>query len=373
LALHPKDERTLYFLAFLLHGKGLNSEAETALRDLLQSDLRDPDVKASASHLLGVVLDARGQYPDAIRWLGQAKTQMCQLTDPTALQLSYDRMDQARRELLADLTPETLRRWREKAGGAPGSHRMAFLGGPPMSGTALIEQVLGNHSEILLVDESEAFAQELLTALHPPAPARGLTLKALNALPPTARSQMIDRYFKSLLRETDKQPGGKLLVDKNPSLTASLHIWLRLFPQLKVIIALRDPRDVVISCYFQNLPLTAANSNFLSLERTAKYYADCMDVWLRLRELGGFDWIETRYENAVANLEAEGQRVTGFLGLPWQRAQASLDESACRKFIFAPTYNEATQPVAGRWKNYADALAPLHESLEKYCRALGYE
>ena len=32
--------------------------------------------------------------------------------------------------------------------------------------------------------------------------------------------------------------------------------------------------------------------NFLSLERTARHYADMMDVWLRLRDLGGFEWIE---------------------------------------------------------------------------------
>ena len=33
----------------------------------------DPDVKISASHLLGVVLDAVGQYAEALRWLRKAK------------------------------------------------------------------------------------------------------------------------------------------------------------------------------------------------------------------------------------------------------------------------------------------------------------
>ena len=104
----------------------------------------------------------------------------------------------------------------------------------------------------------------------------------------------------------------------------SLNVWLRVFPELKVIIALRDPRDVVISCFFLNIMLNSTNVNFLSLERTAKHYADLMDVWLRMRELGGFDWIETRYEDVVANLEAEGKRVTEFLGLSWHPDQARL-------------------------------------------------
>jgi hypothetical protein len=40
--------------------------------------------------------------------------------------------------------------------------------------------------------------------------------------------------------------------------------------------------------------LNGTKVNFLSLERTARHYADLIDTWLRLRELGGFDSIETR-------------------------------------------------------------------------------
>jgi len=146
---------------------------------------------------------------------------------------------------------------------------------------------------------------------------------------------------------------------------------------LKVIITLRDPRDVIVSCYFQNLRLNAINANFLSLERTAVHYADLMDVWLRMRELGGFDWIETRYEDIVAGLEAEGRRVTEFLGLSWQPQQAAFHESNRKKFVFSPTYTEVTQPVyqraVGRWRNYAEALAPIQARVAPYCRAFNYE
>ena len=77
------------------------------------------------------------------------------------------------------------------------------------------------------------------------------------------------RYLEAIQQELGGKSDGKLLLDKNPSPTAKLRIWLRLFPELRVVIALRDPRDVVISCYFQNLPLNQFNANFLSLERAA--------------------------------------------------------------------------------------------------------
>jgi hypothetical protein len=52
------------------------------------------------------------------------------------------------------------------------------------------------------------------------------------------------RYLKSLLREARKGPDTWVLVDKNPSVTGLLHLFLRIFPELRVVITLRDPRDV---------------------------------------------------------------------------------------------------------------------------------
>jgi len=373
---HPHDAQALYFRAFLWHRLGRNGEAETALRDLLKNNPPDPNVKISASHLLGVVLDSTGQYAEAMRFLRDSKALVRQMADTPSLEKIYDKMAGARRGLLAALTPESLRRWREEADTAPCPHPLAFLGGPPRSGTTLIEQVLGAHPQILVFDEPESFAQEVLNKLAPMPPAKALTLKSLNALSLSARAALIRRYCKSLLRQMEEGPGGKLLLDKNPSLTASLHVWLRLFPASKIIITLRDPRDVVISCFFQNLTLTAVNANFLSLGRTAKFYSDCMDAWLRLREVGGFAWTETRYEDIVNNLEGEGRRLTDFLGVPWHESQAKYYETARQKFVFAPTYHDVTQPVyhraVRRWEHYAGALAPLQAALAPYCRAFGY-
>jgi tetratricopeptide (TPR) repeat protein len=375
LAQHPKDERALYFKAFLLHRRGLNTEAETALRDLLKSGQLKPDVECSVQYLLGVVLDALGQYGEAIVWLGSAKAQLRKRTDTAALEKSYDKMDRARRRLLEELTPEVMQRWREESAASPSPHKLAFLGGSPRSGTTLVEQILGAHPDVVAFDEPEGFAQELLNGLHPAA-GGALTFKTLNGLNAAARAKLIARYFKSVLREMEQGPGGRLVLDKNPAMTASLHIWLRLFPGLKVIITLRDPRDVVISCYFQNLTLTGANVNFLSLERTVKFYSDCMDVWLRVKELGGVDGMETRYEDVVNNWEGEGRRVTAFLGLQWHKAQSSYQEAARSKFVHAPTYSEVTKPVygsaVGRWKHYAEALAPIQPALAKYCQTFGY-
>ncbi len=373
----PKAAEARYFRAFLLHRRGENAAAEAALRDLIQAGSPDLGVKSSSRHLLGVVLDELGQYAEAMRWVGEAKALLLQTKDAATLQKIYDQTARQRRELLAALTPATLQRWRAEDAGSAGPYRLAFLGGHPRSGTTLVEQILGAHPAITAFDEPEAFTQEVVNQVAPPQSARGLTLDALNGLSAAQREHLRQRYWKSLLREAPDGGDAELVVDKNPSPTMSLPVWLRLFPEVKVIIPLRDPRDVVVSCYFQNLTLTSANVNFLSLERTAGHFADLMDVWLRMKELGGFDWLDTRYEDVVENLAGEGQRVTEFLGLPWHAEQAKFYETARKKFVFAPTYHDVTKPVhkraVGRWEHYADALAPVMRKLEKYCEALGYE
>jgi tetratricopeptide (TPR) repeat protein len=374
LARHPENPQALYYRAFLLHRQGNNEAAAAALRGLLD---RAPDLnlKVSIHHLLGVVLDALGQYDEAMRRLGEAKAFVKKSADVEALLRDYDKWDRWRRDLLATLTPDTIKRWRAEAPPRP-AHRLAFLGGHPRSGTTLMEQVLGAHPAIRAFDEPEAFPNEVLNALAPAQAPKGLALPDLDNLSAPRRTDIRNRYFKSLFREVPDGAGNEVLLDKNPSPTNSLHLWLRLFPELKVIIALRDPRDVVVSCYLQNLPLTATTANFLSLERTAKHYADLMDVWLRFRDLGGFEWKEMHYHEVVANPEGEGRRVTEFLGLSWHPQQAGHHEIARKKILHSPTYFEAAKPLykeaINRWPNYRAALEPIQERLAPYCRALGY-
>lgn len=376
LSRHPQDPQALYYRAFLLHRQGRNEEAIVALRDLAgrANGKADLNLKISIHHLLGVISDALGRYDDALRSLSEAKILARSTTDTGVMLREYDKWDGWRRELLATLTPDVIRRWREEAPKSPA--RLAFLGGHPRSGTTLMEQILGAHPEVRAFDEPEAFPNEVLNVLCPPQAPRGLALADLDHLSDARRDGLRARYFKSLFREV---PGGnapELLLDKNPSPTSSLYLWLRLFPELKVIIALRDPRDVVLSCYLQNFPLNPATANFLTLERTAKHYADLMAVWLRFRELGGFDWIELRYHKVVADPEGEGRRVTEFLGLPWHPQQAGHQEIARKKILHSPTYFEAAKPLytqaVERWRNYAASLAPIQERLVPYCRALGY-
>jgi len=373
-ARHPQNAQVLCFRATLLHRQGKSAEAEKVLRALLALSTADANAQYGIRHQLAMVLDDLGQHAEAMRYLHEAKAILRASANTARMEQIYDQADRRRRALISELKPETIQKWRKET--AASRTGLAFLGGHPRSGTTLLEQILGAHPDIAAFDEPMAFTQEVLDQLAPlEGPA--LTLKNLDHLAATRRTRLQDRYFKNLFRENTGAAKNPVLLDKNPSHTASIHLWLRVFPAAKIIIALRDPRDVIISCFFQNLQLNTTNANFLTLKRTAKHYADLMDVWLRMRELGGFEWIESRYEEVVKAMEPEGRRVTNFLGLEWHSQQAAYYESAQKKFVFAPTYNEVTRPVhqraVNRWQQHADVLEPLQKNLSAYCRAFGYE
>lgn len=367
LALDPGDDQARYFAALLDRREGQWELAETRFRDLIASEPRHPFVRYAARYELAQVLDHTGRVDEAMQALLEAKQLVGALTDIGLLLRGYDQSAESGRRFTSSQPKNILRTWAEYF---PEAKRdaippLAFLGGHPRSGTTLLEQILAAHPGVAALDEPTAFLEVLQPEFYKSNQLSSPRVNTLRRL-----------YIQALKDDLGTDAAGKLLLDKNPSPTARLPLWLRVFPELRVLIALRDPRDVVLSCYFQNIPLNPTNANFLTLERVAKHYADLMDIWLLVREWEGFAWLETRYEDVVANLEPEGRRCTEFLGLTWDEAQARFHEQSGRKQLFSPTYRDVTRPVhsrsVARWQAYEQHLAPILPQLAPFCRAFGY-
>ncbi len=363
LAIDSRDDQARYFSAVLDRRENKLEQAESRLRDLIASGPRHPYVRYACRYELAQICDRTGRFDEAMSLLSEAKQIVSSLTDIRPLLREYDAEMDAVLRFTRSFPKTILRTW---AGQYPESLRerippLAFLGGHPRSGTTLLEQVLDAHPGVTALDEPTAFMDLLQPEYH-----------QLNELSVSRINTLRRLYTSALLEEVGPAAQGKLLLDKNPSSTARLPLWLRVFPELRVLIALRDPRDVVLSCYFQNILLNRTNVNFLSLERIAKHYAGLMDIWLTVREWEGFSWLEIRYEDLVAGLEKEGRRVTEFLGLSWHEDQARFYEKSQAKQLYSPTYQDVTRPVyarsVGRWRAYEKHLAPILPALQLYCQ-----
>ena len=171
-------------------------------------------------------------------------------------------------------------------------------------------------------------------------------------------------YFSTMEQMLGRPLVNQLLVDKNPSATDDIPIFLRVFPECFYIIALRDPRDVVLSCFFQDLPLSVGTVRFQSLKDTAMRYANTMAMWLISRDkLDEAKWVELKYESVVNNLPAEVQRVMNKLHLHLEPAQLQPNIHAQNKTVWSPTYAEVAKPInsagIGKWKRYEPWIAEV--------------
>jgi Sulfotransferase family len=186
-----------------------------------------------------------------------------------------------------------------------------------------------------------------------------------------------DWYFHAMQMFVGTSIDDRLLIDKNPSLTGLVPGLVRLFPEVRFVIALRDPRDVCLSCFMQPLPLNVPSSSFLSLEEAVTEYVSLMGFWRAMAPRLPSPAIEVRYEDVVNDLPSVSRTVLAFLGLDWDERVLRFDEHARRKLVRSPTYAEVARPISksavGRWKNYQEFLEPYLPKLDPFLTAFGYE
>lgn len=361
--------------ARLLRTQGRVDEAEQILRALLTSESPETwSTRIRAWYELGANLDRQGRYAEAMSAFLEAKSMIRPNAKPY---VAAQRQVHLRlKEAATNISTEVLRRWHQNGTNTPGSRRIALLCGHPRSGTTLLEQVLDAHPEITSAEESAVFFETYLW-LKRGMPDDALVLSVLEAASPEALSQARGSYFDSLDRFLGKPSSEKILIDKNPSLTALVPAFVRVLPEAKFLVALRDPRDVCLSCFMQPLPLNQVSAVFLDLEGTVDEYVSLMGFWRALAPRLPCPWAEIRYEDMVEDLESISRRVLEFLGVPWDDKVLRFHEHARKKLVRSPTYQDVTRPVnrgaIGRWRNYEKYLAPHLEKLLPFLKGFGYE
>ncbi len=349
--------------------------AEKILREAIARSSTSGDIRAAACYELGAVLDGQARYDEAMGAFLEAKTL---LKSNSAAAASTCRVKQARmKETLASVTPALLERWR-KFGETQlqPPHKLVLLSGHARSGTTLLEYVLDSHPQIVSADETAVFQSKSYAYISRELSPKTSLLSALDSLPARTLRQVRADYFCGAESFLGQRVGDRLLVDKNPALTYDIPSVARIFPETKFIIALRDPRDVCLSCFMQAWPLLPDTVPWLSLETTIQHYALLTSYWQALKPCLGEFALEVRYEDTVENVEATARRTLEFLGLPWNERVLHFYEDAQKKIVRSPTFAEVGKPIyktaIARWKNYEKYFEPHLKTLEPVLKSLGY-
>ena len=376
-ALHqnPQCLPALLARARLERQAGRIEAAEQTLRSLVKLPNPDVWVDAQAWYELGQVLDRQGKYDEAMAAFVPAKAKMLSQSGRFLHELKVVR--QRLKVMSENLTAETLQRWFDTLPSLPPPRRIALLGGHPRSGTTLLEQVLDSHPDLTSLEETMNFHDDAYSLLLQRMPDETPILPVLEAATVDTLQQARANYFRTAELFQNEPLGGRLLIDKNPSLTYLIPQMIRIFPEIKLLIALRDPRDVALSVFMQPLPFGQGGSAYLTLGGTVTDYAAMMGQWLTLKPMLEGHYLEVRYEDMVEDLETVARKSLDFLGVPWDAQVLGFDEHARKKLVRSPTYADVTQPVykraVGRWQHYQKYLEPHLEKLEPFVKAFGYE
>ncbi len=248
-----------------------------------------------------------------------------------------------------------------------------FIVGFPRSGTTMMEQMLDAHPSLESMDE-RTFLQDLIERIS----SFGLEYPDdLEKLTGAQCDELRDLYW-SLTAEVAPRAEGQRLVDKNPLNILRLPLINRLFPESPIILALRHPCDVILSCYMQNFNKPAFTVLCATLDRLARGYAATMQFCLHHIDVLQPRVLELRYEDLVADLPGQSQRLGDFLALEDSTSLLHFHEHARGKdHIGTPSYSQVIEPVnnkaVNRWHRYRRHMEPILPAVKPILDHWNYE
>lgn len=341
-----------------------------ALWQAMLDRAQTPQARTGAAFGLAAALDKLGRADEAlaaIRVAHAAQLEILRHIAPSVIEDESRSLPMAARRVTHREHDAWSRLPPPHAGQSP-----IFVVGFPRSGTTLLEQMIDAHPDFRSMDE-RAFVYDLIERMEhagQPYPAGLATLTVEEA-------RMLRQVYDDLVEQVVPDLGARRLVDKNPLNMLALPMILRLYPEARIILCLRHPCDVILSCYllpFRSPPFAALCS---SLPRLARGYVAAFEQWFAHTEVFAPRVLEWRYESVVERFDEHVLRLGHFLGIADTEPLKRFAEHARNKgYISTPSYAQVTQGISrksvGRWHAYREAFEPVLPILQPMLERLGY-
>ncbi len=372
-ALDPRSPSVALELGRVLQRLGRHEDAKSRFERALATPGLPDEALASLNNHLGVTLDAMGEYDRAFTTI--VKGQEAWLRQPRTARLSLDIFPQRLRAYDSVDWKAAAARWPKERP----SHRQRpapiFFVGFPRSGTTLLETMLSAHPNIAATDEQPFLTQVINTVRRKMTPGSEFP-PHFASLPDSAMDELEEAYWTFATRDLGPDAvKDKRLLDKLPLNICFLPVVRRIWPDARVLVALRDPRDVCLSCLFQPFGPNDAMVHLARLDTTTALYAQVMALWQRYRDELGLHVFESRYEDLVAEPETRVRAILDFLGEPWDEAVMKFAER--KRDVRTPSYAGVASKVhtrsVKRWERYRSQFEPFLPRLEPFVQAFGYE
>lgn len=268
-----------------------------------------------------------------------------------------------------DSTPWVPSRTARPVRGAASGH--VFLLGFARSGTTLLETVLATSDRTTVLDERDCFPVEARELLQ-----TNSGLDRLAALEENELMPWREAYWDAV-RNNGAQVSGRVFVDKWPFNSHRMPLLSKLFPDARILFAIRDPRDVVLSCFCRRFVINSDTFEFLLLEDCARFYAGVMGLAEEYRRKLPVRLHMHRYEDMIVDFDATVRAVCEFIGISWsadmREFRSSIEGNIDRNSQSKQQLSQGLYTGAvGQWRRFENELNPILPILQPWIERFGY-
>jgi tetratricopeptide (TPR) repeat protein len=365
------DNRTVRLARAVLHGRTKDYESAVAILDEIE---RAPDGGGLGPlewTEKGQLLDKMGRYEEAFAAYDAGKRTLRQISGQSYLADEAQGLVERLRGFFTANRLNILPRASVRSDIA----QPIFIVGFPRSGTTMVEQTLTAHPRISAGDELPTINE--LTAIIP------RMLNSPLAYPEAfadlwlgdqieGLDNLRDYYLQRARQLGAIKKGASWFTDKMPLNETHLGLIALIFPEAPIIHLLRHPLDVVLSVFSNHL--THGFYCAYDLETIARHYVLVMGLVEHYRREMTLRYLPVRYEDIVADQEANVRKILSFVGVPFDRRCLNFHEN--RRYARTASYAQVTEKLYDRsrfrYRAYLKELAPVIPILEPMIFALGY-
>jgi len=234
-----------------------------------------------------------------------------------------------------------------------------FIIGMARSGTSLVEQIISSHPQVGAAGEVPLLGELANALARSEATGPGMP-EMFDSLPEERARQLATDFLTGLARRV---PGYVYITEKFPATYQLLGLAHMLLPEAKFIHVMRDPRDICLSCYFQNFRQGQGYAN--DLGDAAHYYQQYERLMNHWKKSADIDMLEVRYEDLVEQQEELTRKMIDHCGLPWD--DACLNFHKARRTVRTASEWQVREPIykrsVARWKRYEKHIGPMIDVL----------
>ncbi|MGB5078587.1 MAG: sulfotransferase [Sphingorhabdus sp.] len=353
-----------------------NAEQALGLLEPMLARLSEPSIERSMGlSLMGDILHRQESHAAAFHNYAASKADFAAINASSVTgQLDNTSFVKALKDGLAATDHSA---WQSAPGTKPtvAANRHVFLIGYPRSGTTLVENILASIPGVCALEERPTLVETDREYIAGNATEIMAGIERFSRLDANGLEQHRQAYWDKVIISGVAE-NASCFVDMDPLKGTRLPFIARLFPEARILVMRRDPRDVVWSCFRTNFAMSSGTLEYTTLERAARHY----DALMRLTELAierlPLKFHIVQYHRLVQAFDEETKAMCEFAGLEWTDAVRSFDRTAAQRGVSTASSGQVRRGLydgTRQWEAYAEYLEPILPTLQPWIEKFGYD